>query len=866
MLERFETRIQDRGVGHAKCLFILDVLRLFRPGLIRSISETRILNHYAMYRNYFKIGWRSLIKNKGYSLINILGLAVGMGICLVIYQYIHFELSYDKFHSDFQHTYRIMFDKTQNGVGQGPDPYVGYAVGVRAKEEIPGIKQYVRLHKYQVNTIVTNPDNNKAFHEDGQDLLFVDSAFLQVFDFPLKLGSKESVFDEKFNIVISEKYAEKYFGTSNPIGKTLRVSTRPSPGDYKVTGVLEKLPANSSLQFDFLLPMENYLELAWGGAVMKNSDGWSSWLSFVTYVTIDESVGLDVIGKKFDQLITKYNGARNAQLNVVEKTVLQPIADIHLRSDDNTNERFVTNTGSVQDVQVFSIIAFSILFIAWVNYINLSTARSVRRAKEVGIRKSIGALRKQLIGQFIIESFWVNFSSAIIAIGIALFTLPILGQIVGKELAMNLLHIPLFWTWFVSAVIFGSLLSGLYPAFVLSSFKPVSMLGSNYATGIGNVNFRRALITFQFLTSLLLISGTYLVYKQIIFMKNQQLGINVKKILVLKGPNTDRDIVDLQSRFQIFKDELTSHHSIADVAGSIFIPGQVNNTEISDLRKLGQPESEAPYGRAVPVGLDFPETFGFEFVAGDSFTPDMSDYEFAIINEEAVVAYGLGSPENAIQEIMVSEEGQVRIIGVVKNFHWHSLRDAQTPYVFVLEALAHSYISCKMNLSNIPESIAHIESKYNSFFPDNPFEYFFLEDQFNEQYQADIQFGSLFFAFASLAIFIACIGLFALVSYSATLRTKEIGIRKVLGANIINLMMLLSKEYLVLLLIAIVLAVPLTLYWGRAWLDNYAFRANLGIESFLIPGIILMIISLLTVSYQTYAAAKENPVESLHSG
>ncbi len=817
-----------------------------------------------MLRNYLKVARRNFLADKVHSLVNIFSLAVGMGVCLLIYQYIHFELSYDKFHDNFQNTYRVIIEETRNGVERS-DPYTGYAVGVSAKQEIPEIEQYVRMHKY-FSTMVTNPANNKAFHEEGLDLLFVDSTFFHVFDFPLKLGSKESVFAEKFNIVITETTAEKYFGSENPIGKMLKVSAKPSPGNYIVSGVLEELPINSNLKFEFLLPIENYLSLGWGGAVKQVSDGWVGWQSFVTYLTLDESADPNLVQEKLDQLIAKYQGERNANENIVEKAMLQPIADIHLKSKSYSDEGYVLNKGTIKDVRVFSIIAFFILFIAWVNYINLSTARSMRRAKEVGIRKVIGAFRKQLIGQFMMESVLINFVSAILAVGIAILTLPVLSQIVGEKLALSVLQTPEFWVGFLVVIVFGSFLSGVYPALVLSAFKPISILGSNKSAQSGNFNLRKGLIAFQFLTSVLLISGTYLIYKQITFMKNQELGMDMEKILVLKGPEVDLDGVNLRSTFDSFKNEVESHHSISAVAGSVFIPGQVNNTSTASLRKVGVPESEAPYGRGIYVGLDFPETYGLEFIAGGSFTPEMSDYEpVLIINEEAVHTYGLGSPEDAINEELMDEEGTYKIIGVVKNFHWHSLRDAHTSYVFWPESTAHSYISFKMNLSNIPESLEHIQTTYSSFFPNNPFDYFFLEDEFNKQYQSDMRFGNLFFAFTALAIFIACIGLFSLVSYSATLKTKEIGIRKVLGASTSNLMMMLSREYILLLLVANILAIPAMLYWGRSWLENYAFKTNLSIELFLIPGLIITLISLLTVSHRTYYAAKANPVNSLRA-
>lgn len=862
--EIYRERISAKGKLYATLIYWIDALHLLMGftsfNLFKNQNNLTIMN-----KHYLLVATRNLLRNKTYAFINVLSLAVGMGVCLTICQYIYFELSYDKFHGNFQNIYHLEMEEVKNGV-HSKRPFTGYSFGPNAREEIPEIEQYIRIHKFAINTIVTSPDDNKSFHEDGHDLLFADKAFFEVFNFPFKLGSKESAFDEIYNIVITEKTADKYFGTTNPIGKTLTVNTQPSPGNYTVSGVLEELPVNSSLQFEFLMPIENYLELAWGGAVKKNSNGWVDWESFMTCFIVEESANLRLVHEKLDQLINRHRGQRNAHLNINEKAVLQPIANIHLKSDAGADAGYIVGKGNILYIQVFAIVAFFILVIAWVNYINLSTAYSLRRAKEVGIRKSIGAFRRQLISQFLIESILINTLSALLAVGVAYLALPVLSQIIGKELILNVLGIPMFWVWFSAIIITGSFLSGLYPAFALSAFKPISMLGANKTGLTGKISVRSGLIAFQFLTSLLLISGTYLVHKQIMFMKDQEMGMETEKILVLKGPEVNLG-PNHQSTFQTFKDKVVSHNAISSVAGSVLIPGQINNTGIDNIRKSDEHAEVGQYGRGILVDPDFPETYGFEFLAGGPFTEDMSSPESTvIINEEAVRAYGLGSPENAIrQRLIISNDdiNQFEIIGVVKNFHWHSLRDAHTPYLFGYERDAHSYISFNMNLSNIQESLAYIEKTYKSFFPGNPFHYFFLEDEFNRQYQADMQFGNLFLALTMLAIFIACTGLFALVSYSAALRVKEIGIRKVLGASTGNLMMLLSKEYLKLLLVAIALAAPVVLYWGGAWLDNYAFRTNLGIELFLIPGLIITLISLLTVSHRTFSAANADPVESL---
>ncbi|MDN5211339.1 ABC transporter permease [Fulvivirgaceae bacterium BMA12] len=861
--EIYEERIATRGKFYAKCMYWIDTLHLMIGFTSFNLFKTQN-NPTIMSKHYLIISIRNLSRNKAYSIINILGLAVGMGVCLTIFQYVYFELSHDRFHNNFENTFRITLDENKNGM-DNLRATTTFALGPSAKETIPEIKEYVRIHRQDDATVI-NPDKNEPFKELARDMLFVDKTFLQVFNFPLKLGSKESVFDNKFNIVITEKTARKYFGTDNPIGKTLKVGGEFSPGDFIVSGVLEELPINSHLQFEFLLPLEHLLEFANFG-MFKNSDGWSRNY-FMTYVIIDESANLDLVREKLDQLIVKYKGKRNSNKNVVEKVGLQPLSDIYLNSDVYSRSGYVINKGDVQNIQFFSIIAVFILFIAWVNYINLSTARSMYRAKEVGVRKSIGAFRRQLISQFMIESVLLNLIAALLSIGIAFSTLPVLSQIIGKELEMNVLEIPLFWAGFSVVIIFGALLSGSYPAFVLSAFKPVSMLGANKTVRAGKISLRKGLITFQFLISLLLISGTYLVYKQITYMKNQELGLDMEKILVLDGFDKLMDSTGIAT-IQAFKTEVTRHSSISSVATSAKIPGKGYHQEVS-IRKVGAPESENKNSSVFwqYIGIDFPETYDFEFVAGSSFTQDQSNRNDGlglIINEEAVRVYGLVSPEKAIQEklIISGKPRAIRIVGVVKDFHWHSLREAYTPYLFGFNPRRVNHISLKINLSNIQESIAYIKSTYKAFFPDNAFEYFFLEDEFNKQYQADVQFGNLFLAFTALAIFIACIGLFALVSYSATLRIKEIGIRKVLGASIGNLMILLSKEYFTLLLIAAILAAPAIIYWGGSWLENYAFRINMGIDLLMIPTLTLLFISLLTVSHRTYSTAKTNPVDSL---
>lgn len=807
-----------------------------------------------MIKHYLKVAVRNLVRNRTFSLINILGLAVGMGVCLLIYQYIHFEMSFDKFHSNADNTYRIVTTNIRNKVVYGTSVGTGHALGLRAKEDIPEIKHFVRTHPQDGGEVVGNSDNNSIFKEDG--ILFVDHNFLHMFDFPLTLGDKESALDEKHSIVITEQTAKRYFGTNNPIGKILKINGGRAIGDFTVTGVLKALPINSHLQFDFLLPLDVVLDY---GQYKGKSESWG-WTNFVTYISIDDETSLDNLAEKFDQVVTTYAGELLANYDQKWEIGFQPIAEVHLRSGDLGDTS--TNIGDIQEVWFFSIIAIFILIMAWINYINLSTALALHKAKEVSIRKSIGAFKMQLVSQFMLESGLINAIAALLSFGIVFLTRPILTNIIGVELELSVLQNVEFWVWFCMIIILGSIVSGLYPAFVLSSFKPVGILRSVKVIPKGGFNLRKGLIVFQFLMSALLISGTYLVYQQIAFMKNKDLGIDMEKILVLNGPGAE--VENMESKLQTFKTKALTHNSIYAVSGSGSVPGRGVDWVTSDISKMGEQRKADKPGHIVFVGYDFTNTYDFHFLSGEPFNEEISTArQGVIINEEAVKFYELGSPENALQEKLIIQSDTLNVRGVIKNVHWNSLKDAQSPHLFWLERERNPCLSVKMNLDNIQESIAHIELSFNAVFPNNPFGYFFLEDEFNRQYKSDLQFGNLFSAFSVLAIIITCLGLFALVSYLTMLRVKEIGIRKVLGASIGNLMMLLCQEYVVLLLFGNILAIPVIVYWGGSWLDNFAFRTGLGIEAFIIPAFVLIVISLFTVGFQTYTSARSNPVDSL---
>jgi putative ABC transport system permease protein len=729
-----------------------------------------------MFLHFLKIAVRNLFKNKVVSLINIFGLAVGFAVCLLIYQYVHFESSYDQFHTNVQNTYRLIQTEFSNGENLGTSSYTTYGLGMMAKENIPEIEDFVRIHPHYTGPIVLNPEKNDPYQED--DLWYVENNFLEMFDFPLKYGERASILRDKHSVVITEHLADKYFGDINPIGKELKFILGDLSGDFTVTGVLKKLPANSHMKFDLLLPIDFLLE---NYGAYKNEDGWL-WRNFITYVSIHETANPEEVEEKFNQLITAFTDKNPSRSNETYHTKLQPVTDIHLQSD--VSEEAGASNGDVHNLYFYSLIAVFILLMAWINYINLSTAQAIQRAKEVGVRKSIGAGKGQLVGQFMTESILINLSASTLAVIIAYLLLPVLNELVGEEIEFTIIQNPTFWVYFALASIVGSAASGFYPAFVLSSFKPVSIFSANNFNQKGGFSLRKSLIVSQFFVSILLISGAYLVYQQIMFMKNYDLGIDMEKIIVVQGPRI-MDYNNLNSSYSAFKTYLTNHHSILSATGTGTIPGR-GNMWGGNVWRSRDLKGESQTANVEQVDSDFSKTFDLKFLAGGPFTKEMvriGEEGPIIINESAVKTFDLESPEAAINEklyIMIGDTVEFHIVGVVRDFHWHSLRDGHSANLYALNNEYGAYFSINMDFSNVQETIAHIKASYDIVYPGNPFDYFFLEEDFNRQYQSELQFGNLFSSFSLLALFIACMGLFALVSFSATLKTKEIGVRRCL--------------------------------------------------------------------------------------
>lgn len=813
-----------------------------------------------MLKFNLKIALRNLLRNKVFSAINIFGLAVGMGVFLVIFQYIKVETSYDDFHHQPGNTYRITQTLTKNGESMGTSVFGTSGLGPVGKETIPEIKHFTRVHPFNLGMVITNPEKEDAYFEEK--IWYVDSTFLSVFDFPLKYGDPEQILNEKYSIVVTEPLAEKYFGETDPIGKTLKINSGVLGGDFIVSGVLEQLPVNSHLQFDFLIPLPVLLE---NYGQYKEDDGWL-WDDFVTYISVDPSTEINILKEKYEAMIQTHAGEEYLNEHQQREIGFQKVEDVHLHS--RFSREMAVNNSSIQNIRILSLIAVFILLMAWLNYINLSTAHALNRAKEIGIKKSIGAMKTQIISQIMIESALVNIATGILAVLIAILSVPLIGQLIGNEIKFDFLYEPKYLGYFIGMIVLGTSLSGFYPAIILSSYKPVSIFNVEKISHKGGLSLRKSLIIFQFVISALLISGTFLVYQQLSFMKSQNLGFDLEKVLVIKGPRLviesvmESDHLSLGSKYDEFRNEATRHHSITSVTATSSVPGKGSSFK-GEVRELGNAADTGIEGDFILADTDFINAYGLELISALPVPQQVPEWSYVMLNEEAVKALGIVDVEEILGADLEFFDYKVKVLGVVKNVYWNSLRELQTPTFFILDNEYGAYLSVKMGLSNIAESLAHLENSFKSTFPGDPFEYFFLEDSFNHQYQSDLRFGQLFTAFSLIAIIIACLGLFALVSHSSILRTKEIGIRKVMGASVGSVVKLLTVEYVILILVGIAIATPIAFYGARIWLDNYAYKVHLGPNLIIVPAVVILVIAILTVSFRSVMAALANPIQSL---
>jgi len=611
--------------------------------------------------------------------------------------------------------------------------------------------------------------------------------------------------------------------------------------------VIRDVPENSHFNFEFLIPLHNLLQIE----SYKEPRACWDWVNFVTYVMIHPNASVEAMNSKTDALLTKYTGPNPPGTFIF---TFQPLREVH--SAEREDSPF-------NSISFYMLISLFILAIAWINYLNLSTARATERAKEVGVKKVMGVLPGQLINQFLVESLLFNFCSIALAFLFAITLLPMLGDLVDKNLWFDFSQ-PRLWIGLSGLFLIGSLISGIYPALILSSFKASDVIKGQVGKVNGALTFRKVLIVFQFVATLLLIAGTFTIYKQISFMQHHEKGMSVNQMLIVDGPRIIEED-ESEERLISFKNELLNISFVQNVSSSESIPG-AGYSLITGMIKLGLKEN--PNHRKticiVRTDPDFINTYDIKLQSGSSWNPNVfSQHKSVIINEAALAAFELGDAEHALSEkLIIDGEDTVNIAGVFKNAHWNSLHSAHDPMLLWPGKISEKHFSIQLN-GNIKESIAHVEQLYQKTFPENPFHYYFLGDSFNQQYKADQQFGKVFGMFSLLAIVVACLGLWGLASFTISKRMKEISIRKVLGASVHNITSLLSSQFLNLIVVAVLFAFPILWYGINSWLNGFAFRMDLTWDLFIIPMLILLVIMLVTVSFQTIKAALGDPVNGL---
>ena len=805
-----------------------------------------------MLRNQFKVALRNLWRNKGFSAINISGLAIGIATCLLILLFLQNEFSYDRYNEKADRMVRVVF-RGNTGAQEMKEANVMPPVAQALKSDFPEVQEATRIRTFGVPRITYK---DKTFRENA--FAFVDSNFFQVFTIPLIQGDAKTALLQPNAVVISRAVAKKYFGNEDPLGKVLQF--KDNNAALTVTGVIDKVPLNSHFHFDLFASMSGLPEAK-----------VSSWMTsnFYTYLVLPEGYDYKRLEAKLGPEVDKYIGPQMQQamgLTLAQFRqqgnqigfALQPITDIHLHSDLTGD---MEPYGDIRYIYIFSAVAVFMLLIACINFMNLSTAGASKRAKEVGIRKVMGSVKGQLVQQFLTESFILTFVALMLALGLVQWALPVFNDLAGQNLSLHLMtHL-----WVLPALIglglFIGFLAGSYPAFYLSSFNPVAVLKGRFASGKKSSGFRSGLVVFQFFISITLIVGTLVVYKQLAYIQHKKLGYDKDQVLVLQ------ETYWLGHNHDAFRQQLQQDPRVLSVSSSGFLPAGSSDASLFYAYPDNH-SSELVKTQMYYVDDQYIPTLGMEMASGRNFSKAFgSDSTGIIINETAARAYGWG--ENALGRTITHRDNDGKnytysVIGVVKDFHFKSLHELIAPLAMTLSSNSGSMI-VKVKARDIAGLLASMKKEWKDFKPDAPFSYSFLDERFNTTYKAEQNIGYILGIFAGLTIFVACLGLFGLVTFTAEQRTKEIGIRKVLGASVTGIVTLLSKDFLKLVLLAFLIAMPVAWYVMNRWLDDFAYHMTINGWVFALTALLAMTLTFFTISFQAIKAAIANPVKSLRA-
>ncbi len=833
--EIYRYMIETRSRRQAKMWYWCRIIES-SPGFIFEKIYWRMV----MIKNYFKIALRNFKQHKGYSSINLVGFAVGMACGLLILIYIRHEMSYDRYHKDEERICRIVQDirtQTANRVFAPISPMVAPTL----KAEYPQVEYAARVLTTSSRLVRRE---EKLFYEDR--FMYADQELFDILTIPFIQGNPREALIRPQTLIISEKMALKYFGLDNPLGKTIEINQQ----EFEVTGIVADPPTNTHLKYDLVASMESL-----GG--WEEMTNWYSTM-FYTYLKLRPDVNVEEFSQQISRLADKHVGEQLREWGDTYHYFLQPLNSIHLHS----SIRYETEPpGNPLYVTIFSYVGLFILLIAGLNFTNLSTARSANRAKEVGLRKVVGAQKAQLIGQFLGESLLVTLLSLGLAMITARVIIPPINNLTGLTLRFNELFSPLVLSFLVGGAVLVGLAAGIYPALVLSAFRPVATLKGMLRSGSHGFALRTGLVIIQFTISVVLIFGTLVMSRQFDFMKKQYLGFEKEQKLILPL----RGGISVVENYESVKDHFSGHPSIAGASVSSSVPGRgVSNFAIA---LVGEEDTKNQDMFHLYFDHEFIPQYGIEMVAGRAFQKEMrTDIRGAfLINEAAVKAFGWSSPEEALGKRLITGFGgrTSPIIGVTRNFHYRGLQSEVEPLVMEFHPDVFRYITLSIDISHLKETLTFVESRWKALFPGHPCESFFLDTDFDQQYKAEEQVGKIFGIFTFLGLFIACLGLLGLASFTAQSRTKEIGVRKVLGASVTRITVMLSKQFTKWVLISSIIAWPIAYYFMSRWLKSFAYRTSIDATTFLVSGLLVLFVAVLTVSFQSIKASLANPVDSL---
>jgi putative ABC transport system permease protein len=836
--EEFYELAEVIGSRRAGRWFWRQGLRAF-PAFVKDYLVWRMI----MLRNYLKVAFRNIRKQKGYAFINISGLAIGMAACLLILLWVYDEMSYDTYHENADRIYRLTIDANlgaQMSVPVAPTP-----AGPAMVQDYPEALQAARISRPDRSPVVVG---DREYFEEN--VAYADNSIFEIFSFPLVEGDPGTALKAAYSVVLAEDVARKYFEDDQALGKTIKIGGR----DYAVMGVAKNIPKNSHFGFNILLSMET--RYAESRPVMEN---WMA-ISNYAYVLLAENADPAALEAKLPALIEKNLGPVLKSLGGSITLHLQPLKRIHLYSDFRGD---IAPQGDILYVYLFSAIALFILIIAGINFVNLSTARWTARAKEVGVRKTLGALREKLVGQFLGESVIYSLLALILAVGLILLARPWFSAVAGRDIGFNVLQIPWLVPAFLGLALLVGVAAGAYPALFLSSFRPVRVLRGGTRIGSKNILFRRVLVVAQFVISVVLIIGTIVVYKQLAFMKTKNLGFEKEQVVVLPG------LADVMPKsYETLRSEFRKVPGVLNLGAGSLVPGRGITKSVFQPEGFQRDQSQPMDYRNIDSG--YLPTLGITIAAGRNFSEELATdrTQSVLINETAAEKYGWKDPIGkqfiiAPDQNSTGEETRLNVVGVFKDFHSTSLREKIDPMILFYDPTQCASLAVRIAPAEMQKTLGLLKDKWKESLPQKPFEFFFLDESFDSQYRAEERIGNLALRFSLLAILVSCLGLFGIASYTTEQRTKEIGIRKVLGASGGIIVRMLSKEYLLLVAIGNLLAWPVAYLMMRSWLQNFAYRTSLAYWIFLAAAALSIAVSLSTVTYQSVRAARTNPVKSL---